>query len=254
MDALNVGLIGIVGEEYKADLWGTLKEVARIGYRGIEGCEFLLEGNVAENLRRFRDLGLQPLTVSSSLQDLNENLDEIRRKAQALEAPKVSMWWAPCKTRDELNDVTETLNRAGRALIQDGVKLCYHNHDQEFRNTFNGAAAMDILADQTDPESVFFELDIAWIAIGGADPSTILNRFAGRVPCIHIKDVIEAPTREPRWTAVGTGAVPIEEAIRTALSLGIEWGVVEQDRLRNLTGLETATVSILNLKERGLVR
>lgn len=254
MDAMNIGLIGILGEEHKSDLWGTLERVADLGYRGIEGCEFLLDGDVADNLKRFRDLGLQPLTVSSSLTDLEENLDEIRRKAQALESPKVSMWWAPCKTREELNDVTDTLNQAGRILIQDGVRLCYHNHDQEFRNCFNGAAAMDILADQTDPESVFFELDIAWIAIGGADPCTILNRFAGRVPCIHIKDVIEAPTREPQWTAVGTGAVPIEKAVCTALALGIEWGVIEQDKLRNLSGLETATVSILNLKERGLVR
>jgi sugar phosphate isomerase/epimerase len=254
MDAMNIGLIGILGEEYKSDLWGTLEKVADLGYRGIEGCEFLLDGDVTGNLKRFRDLGLQPLTVSSSLQDLREDLDSIRRKAAELESPKASMWWAPCKTREELDDVSETLNQAGRVLNQDGVKLCYHNHDQEFRNSFNGAAAMDILADQTDPEAVFFELDIAWIAIGGADPCTILQRFAGRVPCIHIKDVIEAPTREPKWTAVGTGAVPIEEAIRKALALGIEWGVVEQDKLRNLTGLETATVSILNLKERGLVR
>lgn len=254
MDAMNVGLIGIVGDEYQTDLWGTLAQIAALGYRGIEGCEFLLEGNVAENLNRFRDLGLQPLTVSASLQDLRENLDDIRTKAAALKSPKVSMWWAPCKSREELNEVSETLNLAGRALVQDGVKLCYHNHDQEFRNAFNGAAAMDILADQTDPDSVFFELDIAWVAIGGADPVTVLDRFAGRVPCIHIKDVIEAPTREPKWTAVGTGAVPIEPAIRKALELGIEWGVVEQDKLRNLTGLETATVSILNLKERGLVR
>lgn len=251
---MNIGLIGIVGEEYKADLWGTLEQVSRMGYRGIEGCEFLLEGNVSENLNRFGDLGLQPLTVSSSLQDLKENLDEVRKKAETLGSPKVSMWWAPCKTREELNEVSETLNQAGQILIKDGVKLCYHNHDQEFRNSFHGAAAMDILADQTDPEAVFFELDIAWIAIGGADPATILERFAGRVPCIHIKDVIEAPTREPKWTAVGTGAVPIEQAIRKALELGIEWGVVEQDKLRNLTGLETAAVSILNLKERGLVR
>ncbi len=251
---MNIGLIGIVGDEYKVDLWGTLEKVAALGYRGIEGCEFLLEGDVSENLKRFHGLGLQPLTVSASLQDLVEDLDGIRHKAASIRSPKVSMWWAPCKTRQELDDVSQVLNKAGQVLIQDGVKLCYHNHDQEFRNTFRGAAAMDILADQTDPDSVFFELDIAWIAIGGADPVTILERFAGRVPCIHIKDVIEAPTREPKWTAVGTGAVPIEQAMRKALELGIEWGVVEQDRLRHLTGLETATVSILNLKERGLVR
>jgi hypothetical protein len=41
--------------------------------------------------------------------------------------------------------------------------------------------------------------------------------------------------------------------VRTAIDTGVEWIVVEQDRLRNLSALETITVSYLNLKEAGLV-
>lgn len=59
--------------------------------------------------------------------------------------------------------------------------------------------------------------------------------------------------RESNGDAVGTGVVPVRRCVTAAGELGIEWIVVEQDRLRNLTAWETATVSYLNLKEWGLV-
>ena len=41
--------------------------------------------------------------------------------------------------------------------------------------------------------------------------------------------------------------------MRRVAETGVEWIVVEQDQLRNLTAFETITVSYLNLKEAGLV-
>ena len=37
MQKAKIGLIGIVNEESKQDLWGTMERVAAIGYQGIEG-------------------------------------------------------------------------------------------------------------------------------------------------------------------------------------------------------------------------
>ena len=59
MAKAKIGLIGIVHEETKADLWGTMRRVAEIGYQGIEGPGFLLQGDVAANVARFHQLGLQ---------------------------------------------------------------------------------------------------------------------------------------------------------------------------------------------------
>ena len=39
------------------------------------------------------------------------------------------------------------------------------------------------------------------------------------------------------------------ESVKTAIETGVEWVVVEQDRMHNLTPMETALVSYLNLKE-----
>jgi sugar phosphate isomerase/epimerase len=112
---------------------------------------------------------------------------------------------------------------------------------------------MELLAASTDPAAVFFEVDIAWVTYGGADPAQTLRKLAGRVPAIHVKDLHGLDNQEHPFTAVGTGIVKLREAVTAAADIGAEWMVVEQDRLRHLTAFETITASYLNLKEAGLI-
>jgi len=249
---MNLGLIGIVGEEAKKDFWGTMQKVADIGYKGIEGAEQLLEGDVSANLRRFHEMGLQVLTTSASREGLRDHLDRVIANAKALKSSRVTVWWGPCDSKQELLKDAELYNVAGAKLAAEGLKLCYHNHDHEFRTTFNGLCALDVLAEYTDPTNVYFELDIAWITFGGADPVHVLNKMAGRVPAIHVKDLHSLSERN-QFTSVGTGVVNVKESIQTAMETGVVWMTVEQDTLRNLTAFETITVSYLNLKEAGLI-
>ncbi|SFT02556.1 sugar phosphate isomerase/epimerase [Paenibacillus sp. BC26] len=252
MTSPKLGLIGIMHEEMKADLWGTLRGIADVGYKGIEGAELLLPGDTAENVRRFQDLGLHAITLSASRETLRGELDTIIANAKAVQTSHVSVWWGPCNSKEELLQDAELYNAAGARLAEEGIKLCYHNHEHEFLTSFNGVSAMDILVEYTDPKSVFFEMDIAWITMGKADPVQVLRRMAGRVPSIHIKDVFST-SEKGLWTAVGTGVVNISDSIRAAREIGVDWMVVEQDNLRNLTPMETITASYLNLKEAGLI-
>jgi len=252
MAKARIGLIGIVGAEAKEDFWGTMRRVAEIGYQGIEGAAQLIQGDVAANLRRFHELGLQVLATSASREKLRDGLDQVLAEAKALQSPRVSVWWGPCESRDAVLRDAELYNAAGARLAAEGVKLCYHNHEHEFRTTFDGLCALDVLAEHTDPKAVWFELDIAWITFGGEDPARVLRRMAGRVPAIHVKDLWSLEERG-RFTAVGTGVVKVREAVQAAIETGVEWVVIEQDTLRNLTAFETITVSLLNLKEAGLV-
>jgi sugar phosphate isomerase/epimerase len=250
---MNIGLIGIVNEEAKRDFWATMEAVARIGYQGIEGCEgALLTGDVAENLKRFHGLDLRVLTVSASQQQLRDDLDGVRQRALAVQSPRVTVWWSKADSKESLLADAALYNTAGTALAQDGIQLCYHNHEQEFRNRFDGVYALDILALNTDPAALHFNIDIAWVAFGGEDPVRVLERLAGRVPAIHVKDLWDLSARG-RFTAVGTGVVPVQASIRAAAATGVEWMVIEQDTLRNLNALDTITLSYLYLKEAGLV-
>jgi len=141
-------------------------------------------------------------------------------------------------------------NSAGASLRTDGIKLCYHNHDQEFRNLIDGVYALDVLALNTDPSALFFTLDIGWVAIGGEDPVRVLQRLKGRVPAIQVKDFADLKDRSS-FTTVGTGAVDIRGALQVAEETGVEWAIVEQDTLRNLSAMETVTAAVLHLRELG---
>jgi sugar phosphate isomerase/epimerase len=145
----------------------------------------------------------------------------------------------------------ELYNSTGAKLAQEGIKLCYHNHDQEFRNIIDGAYALDVLTLNTDPKAVYFTIDIGWVAVGGEDPAKVLHRLKGRVPAIHVKDFADLSDKTS-FTTVGTGVVPIAQGIQAARETGVEWAVVEQDRLRHLSAWDTVATSYLNLKERGL--
>ncbi|MCX7799238.1 MAG: sugar phosphate isomerase/epimerase [Fimbriimonadales bacterium] len=253
MSELKIGLIGIVGDERREDLWGTLETLVRFGYRGIECPNYLLEGDATENLRRFRALGLEPLNVGCVLGDLRERFEGLVAEAKALGVDRVSMWWSSCETRQEVADDAAAMNEFGRRLRDEGLTLCYHNHHHEFLRSYQGARAFDLLCDLLDPECVQFEIDCGWVAFAGEDPAEVLRRLAGRVPAIHVKDFVAARTDPPEFTAVGTGILDVPGTLRAAIDTGVRWAVVEQDRLRNLNGLETAIASILNLRETGLV-
>ena len=245
-----IGLIGLVEEEAYRDYWGTFHRVAEIGYQGVESPGGLLEGNSADNIRRFHDLGLQVIALGTSREELRGDLDGLIAKAQTLQTRNIINYWGPCESRQQLLDDAALYNQAGAVIRQAGLRLCYHNHEHEFITTYNGLYALDVLAEHTDPGNLFFEIDIAWVTFGGEDPVKVLGRYAGRVPIIHVKDLWSLHERD-LFTAVGTGVVKIKEALQTAAEIGVEWAVIEQDRLRNLTALETINASYLNVKEMG---
>ncbi|MDQ6422863.1 sugar phosphate isomerase/epimerase [Paenibacillus sp. LHD-117] len=249
-----LALIGIVNEESKQDFWGTMQRVAEIGYKGIEGGGELLKGDVKANMARFHEMGLQVATHSINKEQLRDEklLDQVIREALALQTKDITFWWDVVDNREQLLRDAELYNAAGARMKAEGLRFCYHNHAHEFQNVFNGVYSLDILAEHTDPQHLYFRMDVAWITLGGADPAHILRKMAGRVPAIHLKDVY-GTDEVGKWTAVGTGVVNIKESIEAATEIGVEWMTVEQDQLRNLTGIETATVSYLNLKEMGLL-
>jgi len=247
---MRIGLIGIVGEEARRDFWGTMGRVAEMGYRGVEAIEGpLLEGDASENLLRLRALGLENLTTSASLDDLRDRLDQVRSKTVASGASRVSVWWSAANDRDVLLREAELYEASARQLAVDGLRLCYHNHDHELRNVFDGVNALELLAANTS--TLCFTIDVGWVAVGGADPASVLRALKGRVPAVHAKDFADLSDRTS-FTAVGTGAVPFPSALQAAEETGVEWAVVEQDQLRHLSAFDTALASVLNLRERGL--
>ena len=255
MPTLQPGLIGIVGNHLKDDYFATCRTLADFGYKGIESAH--PPGDPAEGRRKLADLGLTLLTVSASREALRDDLDGVVEKAEAHGVNRVSCWWGPAESKDQVLADAELYDTAGKRLADGGVRLAYHHHDHEFKSQFDGKSAFDLLVEHTDPAAVGFVVDLAWVAVGGRDPSEVIRSLGRRVTSLHVKDVIEPKRDEksgkPPWTTVGTGVVPIVDPCRVAAENGVEWAVVEQDQPRVLTGFDSARASLLNLRELGVV-
>jgi len=105
-------------------------------------------------------------------------------------------------TIDGFKRFAQNLNVWGAAASKAGLKFYYHNHDGEF-SRFGDKPIFDILLEETDPDLVYFELDIGWTAIAGENVAEIVRRHQRRFPFFHIKD-FEFDNAGPRETKPNT--------------------------------------------------
>ena len=104
--------------------------------------------------------------------------------------------------------------RVGAALAEgaekvkrQGLRVAWHNHDFEYIPLPDGSRPIDHLL-AAGGESVEFEIDLAWVVRGGADPAAELARYADRITVIQCKDTAPLGTdAEGGWTATGDGII-----------------------------------------------
>jgi sugar phosphate isomerase/epimerase len=64
---------------------------------------------------------------------------------------------------DELELLTNVLNKVGEKCKAVGLELLYHNHDFEFVKNGNGIVPIEYFLENTDPDTVNFEMDLFWV-------------------------------------------------------------------------------------------
>lgn len=117
------------------------------------------------------------------------------------------------------------------AKIKDaGFKFTYHNHSDEFVKYDNGERLMDMLVERLDPENISFVLDTYWVQHGGGDVKWWINKLAGRIDILHLKDMMKL--RHPlsqEITEVGNGNLDWDGILEAAEKAKVKYYVVEQD-------------------------
>jgi sugar phosphate isomerase/epimerase len=261
---MHIGLIGIIEQDLGSDFSGALSRVAGIGYQGMEfGIATLDHAGMPfpEIKLRMDDLGLKMVNFHLMPQVLENDFSGVVRKAQDTGCRYLTLSWGPVESVEQLCRDAGRYDGLGRRCAAEGLVLCYHNHDHELR-VLDGRFALDILMENSDPAHLKGQFDVMWLRFGGVDPAQFLRRYAGRVPLVHLKDVARLePGCETAhgshetmiFTEVGTGIVDFESVFSAAQDAGVEWGTVEQDRMRHLPPWESVTCSYFNLKARGLV-
>lgn len=210
------------------DFLGVLREIAAIGYRGVEFAGNL--GGYAPRALRsiLDDLGMIAIGGHCSVDQLNSGFERLAETYAALGARYIGLGWVPESYRSEAGwrRAAELINQAAQVASNYGLTFYYHNHDFEFDPT-GKAHGLDILMANTDPERVKFELDAYWVTYAGEDPVRWLHKLAGRVPLVHLKDMSAAPSRT--FEVLGEGVIDFQPILDAGDAAGVVWYIAEQD-------------------------
>ncbi|MCB2076572.1 MAG: sugar phosphate isomerase/epimerase [Novosphingobium sp.] len=137
----------------------------------------------------------------------------------------------------------EMLNRRAEALQPLGIQVGYHNHNLEFL-PIGDTNGWEILARETDPSLVRFEVDLGWIATSGLEPVAFLQEYAGRIALIHVKDVASGNQVNHglamKPTEVGAGTLSWETLLPAAYAAGARHFYVEQEPPFTIPRIEAA--------------
>ena len=216
-----------VRDPLDADLNGTLRRLAEIGYQEVEpaGAAGTTVREMAAALKRHN---LAAPALHASYERLRADFRSVLDEASLLGARFLVCPWVDPGDRATAGDwrrVCQTLNGIGAAMRQHGFTLAYHHHDFEFVPFKEGITPFDLMMTETDARDLKLELDVYWLARSGLDPVRSLERAHDRVQLVHLKDL----AADGSTTELGRGVLDFERIIRAARRLGVKHLFVEQD-------------------------
>lgn len=131
---------------------------------------------------------------------------------------------------ETLENYIAQVNALANEIYPHGFKFTYHNHSGEFA-LLEGKTIMERLVEGFDPVKTSFVLDTYWVQNGGGDVRYWLEKLAGRVDILHLKDMAVTPgTNNSFYTEIGNGNLYWDGILATAEATGVKHYVVEQDQ------------------------
>ncbi|MBU1308635.1 MAG: sugar phosphate isomerase/epimerase [Gammaproteobacteria bacterium] len=214
------------------DVAGTLRLLAGLGYQDVEFAG-LFEHSATAVAAWLAEYGLSAPAGHVMLQPMLADTNRVLDEALALGHRYLVM---PYLFEHERNDglrsyqlLAEQLNRLGERCQAVGLQLAYHNHDFEFA-TIDNTTPYQILLTQTDATLVKMEIDLYWAAKMQVDVAALFNRFPGRFPLWHIKDM----AADGNFADLATGTIDFTTVVKLAGVAGLQHAFVERDTSDNL--------------------
>ena len=160
-----------------------LRKAGELGYAGVELIRDY-DGIPAEDVVKvLEETGIQAVSAHVGLEFIEQDLPYLAK----LGVKYVACPNTPFSTAQEAKEVAEELNRLGQLAKEYGITIGYHNHTDEFY-VDEGKYLLDWVIENTDPETVAFEIDCGWASAAGVIPQEYIQKHAGRIAAIHIKE------------------------------------------------------------------
>jgi sugar phosphate isomerase/epimerase len=220
------------------DLPNTLALVRKLGFQELEVGGFY--GRTAAEFRQMlTGNGLKATSMIAGWDQLLKSTNEVADQARTLGVEYVSCTSIPRKKKLTLEDVTiaaNNFNRWGDSLRAAELRFCFHPHGPEFVSGPDGTL-FDTMAKLMEPTVANFEMDVFWFVFGNQDPARMLERYSGRFPLMHVKDIRKGEPRtfnpgtvaEEASVPLGKGEVDWPSVLRAARKTGVRKYYIEEE-------------------------
>ena len=182
MENVNLQLYSF-GFDCPLSLLEKIKAAGEMGYSGVEFARGYEEIPVEDVQKALDEAGVKAVSAHVAFNFMEQDLPYLAK----LGVKYVACPMAAFNTIEEAKETAEDLNKFGQLAKQYGITIGYHNHTGEFYQV-DGKCLMDVLMENTDPETVAFEIDCGWASAAGIDPVAYIQQHAGRIAAIHIKE------------------------------------------------------------------
>lgn len=238
----------------------TLKKIKEAGYDGIELNSFQIhptsflvrvltklagmptgKGGNYDWKKLISEAGLSVISLHYDLGSLKRDPKKAAEEAKLFGTKWIvitGMYRFDYTSETTLQGLCDDLNAVGKALLEEGISLLYHNHNVEFlKIKGQDLTAYDYILANTDPDLVSFELDTYWPAEAGIDVVRLMEKVGKRVKLWHVTDrgsrvsgQVMTPIIKSDSVELGCGNMPLEELLEIAKSHYVQAVVLETHR------------------------
>jgi sugar phosphate isomerase/epimerase len=224
----------------KDDFDGTIAKVAQIGYKEVEFAGYF--GRTGQQVRAVIDKnGLKAPATHVQYDELDDKFPSVIETSKTIGMEYIVCPWIPEELRkspDIWKQASDKFNKCGEQAKKAGIQFAYHNHWFEFLPV-NGKLPYDELLAMCDANLVKMELDLCWITTAGGDPLKYFDKYPGRFPLVHVKDLKKLPVITAGGpqnfgdtvdlTEVGSGIIDWKKIFAQSEKAGIRHYIVEHD-------------------------
>ncbi len=222
------------------DLIGSLRKLAKLGYNELEVFDYdgKFSGKSPKEFQKIcTDLGFTIVSSHYMTGRHNPQLPGslINGWEKAVEdAASIGIRYMVCAwlykeervSLDLYKELANMLNKAGETCKKAGIQLAYHSHNFEFP-PIDGIVPYEYLLENTDKDLMKMEADLYWITKAGADPVAYFNKYPGRFPLWHVKDMERG---SEHFAEVGKGVIDFDRIFAARETAGLKHWFVEQDQ------------------------
>lgn len=216
----------------------ALEKLAQLGFNQIEiyGYDGLFFGkNLNEFKQILKNTGLKVISshhttgvVQSGRGSLMNNWEQTVEDLQSLDIKYMvcSYHFPEERTMENYKKLPDLLEKSGEATQKANIQFAYHNHHFEFDAFDEKNSVYDFILKNTSSNMVKMELDLYWIAKAGLNPIDYFEKYPGRFPLWHVKDM-KAENQD--FTEIGNGTIDFETIFRHKEKAGLKHWFLEQD-------------------------